>query len=115
MQDNNHSNTTTSPKKNSGTSDFLKTDGGKTKSNAIKIPSILLPKGEGAIKGIDEKFLINAVNGTASFSIPLPFSPARGVSPSLTLFYNSGSGNSIFGDRPLSIIALLKLYEFFLY
>src|SRR5436190_1387091 len=78
-------------------SQFLKTDGGKTKSNAIEVPSISLPKGGGAIKGIDEKFSVNAVNGTASFTIPLPFSPARGASPSLPLSYNSGSGNGIFG------------------
>lgn len=78
-------------------SQFLKTDGGKTKSNAIDIPSITLPKGGGAIKGIDEKFSVNAVNGTASFSVPLPFSSARGASPSLSLSYNSGSGNGIFG------------------
>lgn len=69
----------------------------KTKSNAIEIPSINLPKGGGALKGIDEKFSVNAVNGTASFSIPLPFSPARGASPSLSLSYNSGAGNGIFG------------------
>ena len=68
-----------------------------TKSNAIEVPSISLPKGGGAIKGIDEKFSVNAVNGTASFSIPLPFSPARGASPSLNLLYNSGGGNGIFG------------------
>jgi RHS repeat-associated protein len=68
-----------------------------TKSNAIEIPSISLPKGGGAIKGIDEKFSVNAVNGTSSFSIPLPISQARGVTPSLSLSYNSGSGNSIFG------------------
>ncbi|PGT56988.1 SpvB/TcaC N-terminal domain-containing protein [Bacillus thuringiensis] len=79
-------------------SQFLKTDGGKTKSNVIEIPSITLPKGGGAIKGIDEKFSVNAANGTASFSIPLPFSPARGsASPALNLNYNSGSGNGIFG------------------
>jgi hypothetical protein len=83
--------------KNNSSSDFLKTDGGKTKSNAIEVPSISLPKGGGAIKGIDEKFSVNAVNGTASFSIPLPVSPARGVSPSLSLSYNSGAGNDIFG------------------
>ncbi|MEB3103554.1 SpvB/TcaC N-terminal domain-containing protein [Ferviditalea candida] len=78
--------------------EFLKTDGGKTKSNAIEIPSISLPKGGGAIQGIDEKFSVNAVNGTASFSIPLPFSPARGgASPALSLTYNSGAGNGIFG------------------
>lgn len=76
---------------------FLKTDSGKTKSNAIEVPSITLPKGGGAIKGIDEKFTVNAVNGTASFSIPLPFSNARGASPALDLSYNSGAGNGVFG------------------
>lgn len=82
---------------NNSSSEFLKTDGGKSKTNSIEIPSISLPKGGGAIKGIDEKFSVNAVNGTASFSIPLPFSPARGASPSLSLSYNSGAGNGIFG------------------
>lgn len=75
---------------------FLKKDGGKTKSNAIEIPSISLPKGGGAIKGIDEKFSVNTVNGTASFSIPIPVSPARGVTPNLNLTYNSGAGNGIY-------------------
>ncbi len=69
----------------------------QTQSRAIKVPSISLPKGGGAIKGIDEKFSVNAVNGTASLSIPLPFSQARGASPALTLSYNSGAGNGIFG------------------
>ncbi len=82
---------------NAPSSQFLKTDGGKTKPNAIEVPSIALPKGGGAIKGIDEKFSVNAINGTASFSISLPFAPARGTSPSLSLTYNSGAGNSIFG------------------
>lgn len=76
---------------------LLKTDKGKTKSNAIETPSIALPKGGGAIKGIDEKFSVNAVNGTAAFSIPLPFSSARGALPALALSYNSGSGNGVFG------------------
>ena len=84
-------------KNNSPSSQFLKTDGGKTKSNAIEVPSVNLPKGGGAIKGIDEKFSVNAVNGTASFSIPLPFSPARGAVPELNLSYNSGGGNGVFG------------------
>ena len=82
---------------NDSSSQFLKTDAGKTKSNAIEVPSISLPKGGGAIKGIDEKFSVNAVNGTASFSIPLPFSAARGASPLLSLSYNSGAGNAVFG------------------
>ncbi len=78
-------------------SQFLKSDRGKTKPNAIEVPSIALPKGGGALKGIDEKFSVNAVNGTTSLSIPLLFSPARGVSPAIDLTYNSGDGNSIFG------------------
>ena len=69
-----------------------------TKSNAIEIPQISLPKGGGAIKGIDEKFQVNAVNGTSSFSIPLPLSPNRnGFTPQMSLSYNSGVGNGLFG------------------
>ncbi|SCX05541.1 Insecticide toxin TcdB middle/C-terminal region [Nitrosomonas eutropha] len=77
--------------------EFLSVERGKTKSNAISIPAVELPGGGGAIKGIDEKFSVNPVNGTASFSIPLPFSPARGSSPNLSLAYDSGAGNSVFG------------------
>lgn len=73
------------------------TEGRRTKSHSIDIPSIALPTGGGAIKGIDEKFSVNAVNGTASLSIPLPFSPAREASPALSLDYNSGAGNGVFG------------------
>src|SRR5450759_437641 len=83
---------------NNSSSQFLKTDGGKTTSNAIEVPSISLPKGGGAIKGIEEKFLVNAVTGTSSFGIPIPISPSRhGFVPAIGLSYNSGSGNSSFG------------------
>ena len=85
------------PKKNDDSSSFLKTDGGRTKSNSIDVPSISLPSGGGAIKGIDEKFSVNAVNGTATVSIPLPFSSPRGAAPNLGLSYDSGNGNGIFG------------------
>ncbi|MCK6695251.1 MAG: insecticidal toxin complex protein, partial [Thermoanaerobaculia bacterium] len=65
---------------------------------SIQTPQISLPKGGGAIKGIDEKFEVNAANGTASFSLPLPFSPARnGFMPAIALSYNSGAGNGVFG------------------
>lgn len=78
--------------------EFLNLEGGKTESNAIEIPSISLPKGGGALKGIDEKFEVNSANGTAGFSIPLPISPGRnGFAPSLALSYNSGGGNSPVG------------------
>ena len=70
----------------------------KTKSNLIEAPVVSLPKGGGAIRSIDEKFAVNPANGTAGFSIPFPFSPSRNdFLPGLTLSYNSGSGNGIFG------------------
>jgi len=69
----------------------------KNNTNLIQTPSINLPNGGGAIKGIDEKFSVNAVNGTSSFSIPLPLSNARGFTIALSLGYSSGSGNGIFG------------------
>ena len=65
-------------------------------NNAIELPQISLPKGGGGIRGIEEKFQVNAVSGTSSFSIPIPLSPAR-MTPSLGLTYNSGAGNSPFG------------------
>lgn len=67
-------------------------------SHLLQIPSIAQPKGGGALKSIDEKFQVNAANGTASISISIPFSPSRSdFTPQLTLAYNSGSGNSAFG------------------
>jgi len=69
-----------------------------TESNAIQISEISLPKGGGALKGIDEKFEVNSANGSAGFSIPLPVTPGRSnFSPSLSLSYNSGGGNSPYG------------------
>ena len=64
----------------------------------IELPQLSLPKGGGAIKGIEEKFQVNAVTGTSSFSVPVPVSPSRqGFSPSLELNYSSGGGNGAFG------------------
>lgn len=78
--------------------DTIKSEASKTKSNTIKIPSIELPKGGGAIKSIDEKFSVNAANGTSSFGIPLPLTQGRNsFSPSIGISYNSGTGNSILG------------------
>ncbi|WP_025742879.1 SpvB/TcaC N-terminal domain-containing protein [Aquimarina pacifica] len=62
------------------------------------IPSINLPKGGAAISGIGEKFKVNSVTGTGSLSIPLTFSSGRsGFAPQLTLSYDSGNGNGVFG------------------
>lgn len=62
------------------------------------IPSISLPKGGGAIRGIGEKFAANPVTGTGSLSVPIFTSPGRsGFGPQLSLSYDSGSGNGPFG------------------
>jgi RHS repeat-associated protein len=62
------------------------------------LPTINLPKGGGAIRGIDEKFTANPVTGTGSMSVPIATSPGRsGFGPQLSLSYDSGSGNGPFG------------------
>lgn len=62
------------------------------------IPSVSLPKGGGAIRGIGEKFAVNPATGTGTMTVPLPSSRARsGFTPELSLSYNSGSGNGPFG------------------
>jgi RHS repeat-associated protein len=61
-------------------------------------PAVSLPKGGGAIRGMGEKFDANPVTGTGSLSVPLPLTPGRGnFQPQLSLSYNSGAGNGIFG------------------
>src|SRR5829696_4525713 len=67
-------------------------------TSGLTIPSISLPKGGGAIKGIGEKFSANSVTGTGSLSVPIFTSPGRsGFGPQLSLSYDSGSGNGPFG------------------
>ena len=62
------------------------------------LPSISLPKGGGAIRGIGEKFGANPVTGTGSLSVPIFTSPGRSdFSPKLSLNYDSGSSNGPFG------------------
>lgn len=61
-------------------------------------PSISVPKGGGAIRGIGEKFVANPVTGTASLNVPISLSPCRSdFSPQLSLSYDSGAGNGPFG------------------
>src|SRR5438309_6167745 len=61
-------------------------------------PSISLPKGGGAIRGIGEKFAANPVTGTGSMTVPIVTSPGRsGFGPQLSLSYDSGAGNGAFG------------------
>jgi len=66
--------------------------------NGFTVPSISLPKGGGAIRGIGEKFAANSVTGTGSLTVPIFTSPGRsGFGPSLSLSYDSASGNGPFG------------------
>ncbi len=65
---------------------------------AVSAPTISLPKGGGAIRGMGEKFAANPVTGTGSMSVPIATSPGRsGFGPQLSLSYDSGSGNGPFG------------------
>jgi len=62
------------------------------------VPSVSLPKGGGAIRGIGEKFAANPVTGTGSMTVPLGLSPGRdGFGPQLSLTYDSGAGDGPFG------------------
>ncbi len=61
------------------------------------VPETNLPEGGGAIRGLDERFAVNGANGAATFTLPVPVSPARGGQPNLSLTYTSGGGNGPFG------------------
>jgi hypothetical protein len=66
--------------------------------NPFVAPSISLPKGGGAIRGIGEKFAANPVTGTGSMTVPIATSPGRAnFGPQLSLSYDSGAGNGPFG------------------
>jgi len=65
---------------------------------ASSVPSISLPRGGGAIRGIGEKFAANPVTGTGAMKVPIATSTGRsGFGPQLSLAYESGAGNGSFG------------------
>ena len=67
-------------------------------NSAVAPPTLSLPKGGGAIRGMGEKFAANPVTGTGSMSVPIATSPGRsGFGPQLALSYDSGAGNGPFG------------------
>ena len=49
----------------------------QTRTAVSSPPSISLPKGGGAIRGMGEKFAANPVTGTGSMSVPIAPSPGR--------------------------------------
>jgi hypothetical protein len=70
----------------------------KPQTAANLLPTISLPKGGGAIRGIGEKLTIGQATGTANLSVPVFTTAGRaGFGPSLALTYDSGAGNSPFG------------------
>lgn len=62
----------------------------------VRAPQLDLPKPGSSSRGLGEKFSVNAVNGTGTFTVPLPLSAAR-LTPGLSLGYDSGAGNGAFG------------------
>ncbi len=67
-------------------------------SSGLTAPSIVPPKGGGALRGIGEKFQAIPSTGTATLEIPVISPASRGSStPQLSLRYSSGSGNGPFG------------------
>ena len=60
--------------------------GSSQEKSQITAPTISLPKGGGAIRGIGEKFTANPVTGTGSMTVPIATSPGRaGFGPQLSL------------------------------
>src|SRR5437588_1635386 len=82
-------------------------------AGSSSLPSLSLPKGGGAIRGLGEKFAANPVSGTGSMSIPVACSPGRsGFGPQLSLSYDSGAGNGPFGfGWSLSLPAISRKTE----
>ena len=69
-----------------------------TSQAPVAAPTLSLPKGGGAIRGIGEKFGANPVTGTGSMTVPIATSPGRsGFGPQFSLSYDSGASNGPFG------------------
>jgi hypothetical protein len=64
----------------------------------VRAPSVTLPKGDGTISWIGEKFAANPMTGTGSTTLPVFTSPGRSeFGPQLSLSHDSGAGNGPFG------------------
>jgi RHS repeat-associated protein len=71
---------------------------GEDRDFFVRAPALSLPKGGGAIRGLGEKFAANLITGTGTVSVPIATSEGRGgFGPNLSLAYDSGTGNGIFG------------------
>ena len=67
-------------------------------NSEFKVPTITLPQGGGAIRGIDDKFAANPVTGAGALNVPIATGKGRsGFGPHLSLSYNSSGNNGAFG------------------
>lgn len=66
--------------------------------SGVKPNVISLPSGPGSIQGLGESFEPQLNSGTTAYTIRLKALPGRaGFQPELSLTYNGGAGNSVFG------------------
>src|SRR4051812_28239010 len=68
-----------------------------TRNQPAAAPRISLPSGGGALRGMGDRFQANGFTGVASFTIPLPTSPSRSLTPALAIAYASTGGHDVFG------------------
>jgi len=61
------------------------------------LPSVALPTGGGAVRGMGDTYSPDAFTGGVSFRLPITITPCRDVAPALELAYSSGNGNGPFG------------------
>ena len=73
-----------------------KRSGPSPENDAVRAPTITLPKDGRAIRGIGETFAANPVTGTGIASVPIAIRSGRsGFGPQLSLSYDSGWQRSL--------------------
>lgn len=71
---------------------------GLSSNAAYSLPTMKLPSGGGTIRSMNEAFSTDLASRSASMSIPIPATKtARWGAPDLSLQYESGGGNGVFG------------------
>jgi YD repeat-containing protein len=80
------------------TSSSSASGGPSSADNGQSPPAIAAPSGGGAIKSMNEAFNVDLASGTSSLKLPLPLTHiSRWGMPQLSLEYDSGAGNGVFG------------------
>jgi len=81
-----------------GNAGSTSTEAASQGNSEFRAPTISLPQGGGAVRGIDEKFAANPVTGAGALTIPIATSKGRsGFGPQLSLSYDSSGSNGLFG------------------